>query len=285
MCKYTSVFCIVDDFCKIYEEWERHRLIGGAKKRERRGKLSLSEQLSIAIFYHMSPFKDFKRFYRYGVEGEHRRKFKELPCYARFIQLTPRLFLPLCLMLHYLSGRRTGVYIADSTHLSVCKNMRISRHKTFNGLAERGRTTVGWFFGFKLHLIINDKAEIIAIKITPGNTDDRAFIDQMTQELEGKLFADKGYISSSLFKKLYSRGLRLITGIKKNMKNYLIPWLDKLMLRKRFIIETVFQQLKESANFHLNKHRSPINAFVSLLSALAAYQINPNKPKLSPIYP
>ena len=281
MCKYTTVFTIVDDFCKAYEDWLNHKLLSSGKQRNRSGKLTLSEALSIVIFYHFSEFKHFKIYYQtFVLNGNY---LKNVPCYDRFIQIIPSLFLPIVIMMHYLSGKHTGIYYADSTHFAVCKNMRISRHKTFEGLAARGHSSIDWFYGFKLHMIINDKSEIIAIKITKGNIDDRKAFEEMVlkKNIKGRCYADKGYISKNLFIRLYNRGLILITGIKSNMKNYLMPILDKIFLRKRFIIETIFGYIKEHFNVRPNKHRSPTNFFVSLFAALIAFQIKPSKPKIS----
>lgn len=281
MCKYTTIFSIVDDFCKTYEEWIAHKLISSNKQRIRRGKLTLSESLSIMIFYHFSPYKNFKTYYQHFIVAGN--LFKNPPCYDRFIQIIPSLFLPLVIMMHYLSGQQTGIYYADSTHFAVCKNIRIKRHKTFADLAARGHSSIDWFYGFKLHMIINEKSEIIAIKITQGNIDDRKPLEEMViaKGLQGKCYADKGYISRNLFHKIYQRGLLIITGIKKNMKDYLIPLLDKIMLKKRFIIETIFGYIKENFNLMPSKHRSPTNFFASLFSALIAFQIMPNKPLIS----
>jgi hypothetical protein len=281
MCKYTTIFTIVDDFCKIYEEWTSHKLLTSGKQRNRAGKLSLSEALSIMIFYHFSEFKHFKIYYQHFILNG--SWFKNPPCYDRFIQIIPSLFLPLIIMMHYLSGRKTGIYYVDSTHLAVCKNIRISRHKTFEGLAARGHSSIDWFYGFKLHIVINDKSEIVAIKITKGNKDDRKAFEEMAikKELKGKCYADKGYISKDLFARLYKKGLMLVTGIKRNMKNYLMPILDKIFHRKRFIIETIFGYIKENFNLRPNKHRSPINFFASLFAALIAFQIKPNKPQIA----
>ena len=136
MCKYTTIFSIVDDFCKIYEEWLAHKLISSGKQRIRKGKLFLSEKLLIMIFYHFSPYKNFKTNYKHFVlNGD---LFKNPPCYDRFIQIIPLLFLPLAIMMHYVNGHKTGTYYVDSTHFAVCKNIRISRHKTFDKLAQRG---------------------------------------------------------------------------------------------------------------------------------------------------
>ena len=276
-----ALFTCLDDFAKSYEDWEHHNLIPNPRQRNRKGKLSLSEMLFIMVFFHLSGFRCFKLYYLYGVCRHYRNLFGDLPSYGRFVTLQPRLFMPLCLLLHHLSGETSGIYIADSTTLPVCHNRRINRNKTFEGLAARGRSSMGWFYGFKLHVIINDRGEIMALKITPGNIDDRVVMEAMTKGLKGKLFADKGYISKKLFAALWSRGLHLITGIRKTMKNYLMPIIDKLLLRRRFIVETVFDALKSQFGLVHTRHRSPTNAMVHIMSCVAAYQISPNKPKIN----
>lgn len=275
-----ALFTCLDDFCKIYAQWEAAHLIPRQGQRRRAGKLSLSEMLFIMVFFHVSGFRNFKLFYLYGVTQHYRHLFRDLPSYGRFVTLQPRLFMPLCLLLHHLSGEKTGIYIADSTHLPVCHNRRINRNKVFNGLAARGKSTMGWFYGFKLHIVINNKGEIIALRITAGNTDDRTVLDTMTKGLEGKLFADKGYISKDLFALLWRRSLHLITGIRKNMRNYLMPIIDKLMLKRRYVVETVFDCLKSQMGLVHTRHRSPTNAMIHILSCIAAYQISPNKPQM-----
>jgi hypothetical protein len=286
MCRYTTIFTIVDDFCKLLEQKQSYLLLEGMhKKRTRATLLSLSEMLSIVIFYHFSGYKYFKLYYENEICGRQSHLFPNRPTYDRFIALMPRLFMPLTLMFHILKGKTTGEYYVDATHFAVCKNKRIHRHKTFAGFAAKGKSTMGYFFGFKLHLVCNTIGEIIAVKITAGNVDDRkAFEDIMEKHsLHGKCYADKGYVSKSLFQNLWQKGLQLITGIKKNMKNYLMPLIDKILLRKRVLIETLFSILKEEFNIRPNKHRSPINFLVSLFSALIAYQIkfkthNPSYP-------
>ena len=281
-----ALFCCLDDFAKSFEQLEKHRLIPTGRQRHRSGKLSLGEMLFIMVLFHLSPFKHFKCFWHYGVEQKYRIWFGQLPSYARFVSLMPRLFIPLCVLLHSLRGEETGIYIADSTKLAVCHNARISRNKVFKGLATRGRSTMGWFYGFKLHLVINHKGEIMAVKITKANTDDRHPLVAMVAGLKGKLLADKGYISKDLFARLWRQGLHLLTGIRKNMKNHLMPMLDKLLLRKRFIIETLFDKLKSEMGLEHTRHRSPTNAFVHILSCLAAYMLGKQKVKITPVtYP
>ena len=237
--------------------------------------------LFIMVLFHLSPYKNFKVFYLYGIGGQYRACFDELPHYDRFVSLMPRLFVPLMVLLHGLSGEQTGVYFVDSTKLAVCHNRRIYRHKVFDGLAARGKTSMGWFYGLKLHFVINHKGQIMALKITPGNTADSTVLDAMTRHLAGKLYADKGYIGRELFHKLWRRGLHLITSIRRNMRNYLMPLADKVMLRKRFVIETVLDTLKSEMGLEHSRHRSVINAMVHVLSCLVAYAFRPGKPSIS----
>lgn len=281
-----SLFCCLDDFARAFEDWERHRLIPSGRMRRRAGKLALSEMLFIMVLFHLSPFKNFKAFWHYGIEGQYRNCFDELTSYGRFVSLMPRLFVPFCVLIHSLRGEETGIYIADSTKLAVCHNARISRNRVFDGLAKRGRSTMGWFYGFKLHVVINHKGEIMAIKITPANIDDRKPLEAMVNGLRGKLMGDKGYISKDLFARLWKQGLHLLTGIRKNMKNHLMPIIDKLLLRRRFIIETLFDKLKSEMGLEHTRHRSPTNAFVHILSCLAAYMLGKQKVKMTEIpYP
>jgi hypothetical protein len=277
----TALYCCLDDFCKAFAGWEAHRLIPSPTTRQRSGKVSRSEMLFIVVLFHLSPFKHFKAFYLYGIGQQHRVCFGDLPHYDRFVSLMPRLFVPLMVLLHSLSGEPTGVYFADSTKLAVCHNRRINRHKVFDGLAARGKTSMGWFFGLKLHFVINHKGQVMALKITPGNTADGSVLDEVTQHLAGKLYADKGYIGRELFRKLWQRGLHLITGIRRNMRNYLMPLADKLMLRKRFVIETVLDTLKSEMGLEHSRHRSVVNAMVHILSCLVAYAFRPGKPSIS----
>jgi hypothetical protein len=262
----------------VFEDWEARRLILSPTRRQRSGKLSRSERLFIVVLFHLSPFKHFKAFYRYGIGQQHRACFGDLPHYDRFISLMPRLFVPLMVLLHSLSGEKTSLYCADSSKLAVCHNRRIDRHKVFDGLAARGTTSMGWFYGLKLHFVINHKGRIVALTITPGNTADSTVPDEMTRHLVGKLYADKGYIGREPFHKLWQHGLHLITGIRRNMRNHLMPLGDKLMLRKHFVIET----LKSELGLEHSRHRSVINAMVHVLSCLVAYAFRPGKPSISP---
>ena len=171
----------------------------------------------------------------------------------------------------------------DSTSLKVCHNRRIAQHRVFKDLAARGKTSVDWFCGFKLHLVVNHQGELLNITVTPGNTHDRTPVPQLLHPLSGKVFADKGYVSQKLAQQLLkNRGIRLITKLKRNMKQRLIPLNDYLMLRKRGIIETVTDQLKNISQIEHSRHRSPINCFGPILGGLIAYCHQPKKPTITP---
>jgi hypothetical protein len=190
------------------------------------------------------------------------------------------LFVPLFAYLLHRRGHITGIAFIDSTSLAVCHNKRISRNRVFKGLARRGKTTAGWFYGFKLHLIINDKGEILAFQLTPGNISDVSLVEQLSKGLFGKLFGDRGYISADLAKKLIEKGIEFFTAIRTNMKQKLLTLRNKILLRKRVLIETVNDQLKNISQIEHSRHRGRGNFLVNLLSGLIAYTHQPKKPSL-----
>ena len=170
----------------------------------------------------------------------------------------------------------------DSTSLKVCHNRRIGQHRVFQNLAARGKTSVDWFFGFKLHLVVNDRGELLNFVLTPGNTDDRTPVPKLLQQLFGKVFADKGYVSQKLVKQLLqSAGVQLITKFKRNMKNRLMSLSERLLLRKRAIIETIIDQLKNISQIEHSRHRSPVNCLVNIVCGLIAYCHQPKKPSIA----
>ena len=184
-------------------------------------------------------------------------------------------------MLKTLEGKVTEYMFIDATPMAVCHNLREKRHKVFKGLAKKGRTSTGWFFGFKLHLVVNDQGELLAFCLTPGNVDDRQPVPELVQGFFGKIFGDKGYISQALFELLFEAGIQLVTGIRKNMKNRLIPLLDKLLSRKRSIIETINDQLKNISQIEHSRHRSVTNFMVNMVAGLVAYTHQEKKPSLN----
>ena len=278
----VETFCSVDDFCQLFEpHWERMQLSSGFRQRRRKSQLSLSEVMTIIIHFHQSGYRTFKSYYQNYVLVHLQGEFPGLVSYSRFVRLMKRAIVPLLFYLKVNQGSCTGISFVDSTPIRVCHNRRIERHKTFKGLAARGKTTMGWFYGFKLHLVVNEHGEILTFQLTPGNVDDRKPVPFLSKGLFGKLFADRGYLSQDLFAKLFQEDVQLITGIRKNMQNRLMPWVDKLLLRKRSIIETINDQLKNISQIVHTRHRSPVNFLVNLLAGLIAYTWQPNKPSIN----
>lgn len=277
---YTTLFCQVDDFCQVFEpNWHQNLITSGERRRIRRARLTTSEMMTILIWFHSSDFRTFKHFYLMLLTC-HLQDFPGLASYSRFVQLMPGMLGPLCAYLKVSFGPCTGIAFIDSTTLAVCGNKRIDRHRVFDEIAERGKSSMGWFFGFKLHLVVNDRGELLAARLTPGNVDDRTPVPEMVGHLTGKLFGDKGYISAKLFSDLWDQGLQLVTSIRRNMTNRLMPLFDKILLRKRSLIETINDQLKNIAQIEHTRHRSVINAMVNLVSGLLSYQHQPKKPRL-----
>jgi hypothetical protein len=278
-----ELFVSVDDFCQVFLPfWERKLMQDGSKKRRRPGELSVSEIMTIIIHFHQSHYRDFKTYYTEHVCQHLSREFPQLVSYERFVILMPSVLGPLSAYLKSLYGRCHGISFIDSTALAVCDNHRIHNHKVFAQLAQRGKGSMGWFYGFKLHLVVNDCGELLACQITPGNVDDREPVPALSRRLFGKLIADRGYISQALFEQLLDTfGLQLITKLRKNMKNRLMPLMDKLLLRKRAIIESIVDQLKNISQIEHTRHRSPVNCFINIIAGLIAYCHQPKKPSLN----
>jgi len=278
-----ELFVSVDDFCQVFLPfWERKLIEEGSKKRQRTGQLSVSEIMTIIIYFHQSHYRNFKAYYREHVCQHLQAEFPNLVSYERFVSLMPSVLGPLSAYLQSLYGHCQGLSFIDSTALRVCDNHRIHNHKVFATIAQRGKGSMDWFYGFKLHLVINQCGELLACQITSGNVDDRQPVPILAKHLFGKLIADRGYISQALSEQLRETfDIQLITKLRKNMKNRLLPLIDKLLLRKRAIIESVVDQLKNISQIEHTRHRSPINCFINIIAGLIAYCHQPKKPSLN----
>jgi hypothetical protein len=275
-----ALFCDVDDFCQQMNMIAAKQLPRKSGQGVRQPGLSESEIMTIVIHFHQSGYRHFKDYYIDHVQAHLRADFPQLVSYSRFVTLMQRVALLLWAYAQARCGTCTGISFVDSTALRVCTNRRINRHKVFVGLAARGQCSLGWFYGFKLHLAINEQGEILAFTLTPGNVDDRKPVPKLVTRLFGKLFADKGYLSQALFATLLEQGVQLITGIRANMKNRLMLLRDKLLLRKRYIIETINDQLKNQSQIEHSRHCSPVNFVVNVVAGLIAYIWQPKKPAI-----
>ena len=285
--KVTEFYVSMDDFCKEFEnqiEFYPKLADRQIKRRNRKGKLSNSEMMAIFLLFHYGQFTNFKHFYNQYVKPYLSDLFPDLVSYERFNARQERIFIPLMLYLKYSGlGKTNGINYIDSTLLRVCHIKREKQNKVFKGIATKGKSTMGWFFGFKLHLIINDKGELLAFHLTKGNIDDRNLevMTAMTKDVFGKLFGDKGYISKALKQLLFDDGIQLITKVRKNMKTQNLSDIDAILLRKRALVESVNDELKNICKIEHSRHRSIKGFLVNLIAGLAAYCFFPKKPSLN----
>jgi len=279
--KVTEIFCLVDEFCKEYDQIVDKALLGNPLKRP--SIMSKSEVITLTILFQLSGFRTFKHFYIFYVQKHMKDDFPNTVSYNRSTELVGQnlmamsLFLKTCCL-----GDCTGISFVDSTPVRVCKAKRIYNNKVFKGIASTGKSTMGWFHGFKLHIVINDKGEILNFAITQANVDDRTPLKKKSflDKIYGKLYADKGYIGKDLMQFLFADGLHLVTHIKNNMENSLMTMSDKILFRKRSVIETVNDELKNMCQIEHSRHRSFTNFLANIVAGLIAYSFLPKKPSI-----
>lgn len=284
----VKLYCQIDGFCsKFIPIWQRKLIKLNPKQKKirkhRKDCLTYSEIITILVLYNSSSYKCFKYFYIDFVAKNLKDFFPNIPHYSRFTILQKKAFVPmLSFLLHICKGsHKTGIYYIDSTYVEVCKNQRIYKHKTFKNIAQRGKTSVGWFFGFKLHIVINQIGEILNLNVTKGNISDSKAAQSITKDLFGKLFGDKGYLGKNLKEDLLQNGLELFTKVRKNMKPQMISRINQFLLSKRGIVETVIGQFKTRYNMVSTRYKTISNYFMNIMSAVTAYQLNPRKPRIN----
>jgi transposase len=286
MDKATELFCLVDDFCQQFEPLLETRMLTQCsaedspdkRRRNRPCLMSLSEMSTIVVLFHRMRARQFKAFYQGIVCRFMKAEFPQRLSYSRFVQLMPRCAAVLAALFETLKSTCTGISIADSTPLAVCENLRIKRHKVFQDVAQRGKSSTGWFYGFKLHAIINHHGELLAIKVTSGNVDDRKGLLAIASDVFGKLYADKGYIGKEFAQKMKDKGIELVTRVRKNMKAVELSDFDRALLGKRSLVETVFDELKNLCQIEHTRHRSLMNFAVNLMAGIVAYCLQDVKP-------
>jgi hypothetical protein len=276
----VEIFYESDEFCKEFEkQFKKNLLTDGNGVRKHKFSLTLSEIMTIIIYFHETGYKTFKDYYEKHVLVNMKTDFKTLVSYNRFLELKQKALLPLLIFVQLNSMKHcTGISFIDSFALRNLR--RVSSHKVFKGLAQKGKTSVGWFYGFKLHLVINHKGDIIAFCISSGNVADNneGILVKLIKKIFGKLFGDKGYlINENLFKKLYMNGVQMTTKIRKNMKNKLMLLEDKMLLRKRGVIESIGGLLKESFCLEHSRHRNILGFLGHILATIIAYSFRDKK--------
>lgn len=247
--------------------------------------LSLSEIMTILVYYHYSHYKSFKHYYKEHVQKQLSADFPDLVSYNRFIELLPRGLYPMCLFLSSRTAlaQKTGIYFIDSAPLEVCHPKRAHQHKVFRGWAKWGKTSKGWFYGLKYHLVVNQKGELMSFYISSGNIADNypRVLFWLTNHLEGYLFGDKGYLMKEEKKAFveHDHQLSCFTKNRKNAKKAAqFSKEQQRWSKKRGLIESVVDLHKNHLNIEHSRHRNPLNGFTHIFSALAAYTFYHNKP-------
>lgn len=282
----TEIFYLSDEFSKEFDvTFKKHLLKEDSHKKHRNkpNRLSNSEVMTILIAFHLSQMRNLKHFYLFYVCQHMTEEFPNLVSYNRFVELQQRVALPLVLFLKTCRlGTCSGISFIDSTALKVCHIKREHQNRVFDGIATKGKSTLGWFFGFKLHIIINDKGEIISFVITQGNVDDRQplSLESFIRSVSGKLYADRGYVSQKLAEILFVDGIHFVAKMRNNMKGGELPLQDRLMLRKRAVIESVNDELKNICQIEHTRHRCFTNFITNLIAGLLAYSFLPKKPSI-----
>lgn len=285
--KITEIFCLIDDFCIEMRQVVDKNTINAnnqQKRRNRPSRMSDSEVITIMLLFHLKGYRCLKHFYINHVSKHMKNDFPDTVSYNRFVELQKKSVLPMVLFLQTCCmGQCSGISFLDSTVIKACHYKREKQNKVFKGIANKGKGTMGWFFGFKLHIVINERGQIIDFLITQGNVDDRQPLRDKTfhDKIFGKIFADRGYIGKDLFEELFVDGIHLVTKIRKNMKNALMHIYDKILLRKRAVIESVNDILKNQCQIEHTRHRSFDNFLTNLISGLIAYSFYPTKPKIN----
>jgi hypothetical protein len=275
----VALFCDIDDFCQVCEPlWQQRLVNDGSRQRWRGKRLCLSEVMTIVVSFDQSGYRTFKDYFLRYVTPHLRWAFPRVVSYPRFVELMQETLVPLCAYFQTRKGRSAGVAFLDSTLLAVCHPRRAGRHTGFAGFARWGRSSLGWCYGCTLHLVINDVGDLLACRLTVANVDDRVPVPALMAKMHGKVFGDRGYISHALFDTLFAQGVQLITKLRRDMKNKLLPLMDTLVLRKRSVIETVNDQLKPISQIEHSRHRSVPNFLVNLVAGLIAYPYQPKKP-------
>jgi len=286
--KVIDFFCKIDDLTIVFQDFEaRNCLFTSNYNPTRKPQLADSEIITILVLYHQSGYKTFKDFYTRFALKALKPYFPKIVSYSRFLTLMKRTFMTIMgiIQILCLSMSRNGVYFVDGTKLPVCHNRRIKRHRVFDGVARSGKTSMGWFFGLKLHLVCNELGELVSFRITSGNVADNNHetLKFLFKSIHGKVFGDKGYLTK-LKEYFLERGLNVIARYKdkmyKKLKNNVAPAEDFLFASKRGIIETINDLLKNNCDIWHTRHRSPINAIIHLVAGLIAYQLRDRKPSI-----
>jgi hypothetical protein len=277
----TKLYCFIDDFIKTLMKLPTGEVIakGWKGKRGPERRLSLQEVITLNIMRFYIKVNDLKAFHRLASQS-YREYFPKLPNYENFLKASNKSLPAFVVLLWYLlflnrGMKYGGIFFMDSTALSVCDNHYISSHKVAKGFAARGKTTKGWFYGFKLHGVCDAMGNLLQVAFTSGNVNDSLMVEKLTEMLDGLYVADAGYLlKAETFKALFEKHKRVMAAARKNMKR-LMTAEQKVLLRKRSIIETTWDVLKERFELVYHLARKMDGLFRHYCSSLISFLLQP----------
>lgn len=275
-----SIYCFVEDFHVVILRTIRFSVIRPSQGHPptKTRNLSLAELVTLVLFKQFTGHKTWKAFYRY-IKTYHSQDFPQLPEYQNFVgamnALSPYAMIMTTAFCSFFrkQTKTQELKIADSTKLAVCNIKREFSHKVCKGLARKSKSTMGWFYGFKLHIVCNQLMQILECTILTATVDDRAALELIWAHIFGLIVADAGYLGKNRADKARAHGKILFTAVKANMKKLMTDWQHDL-LKARQIIETVFSVLKLRLGIETSLPRSPLGYFAHYAWCLAAYQLN-----------
>ena len=273
----VGLYTVVDDFFKSIKQEKVWNLIQESfyGKRGPKPKLSISEVVTLNIIRFYVRSADLKTFYKLAKD-RYSAEFPDLPNYENFLKATNKSFIAMILFLQFVLylGRqkcRSGIHFIDSTSLQICKNYNIYRNKVGSGLANRGRSTKGWFFGFKLHGVCNKEGFMEDIMFSPGSPNDKNFLETMSKKIKGTLVCDAGYlVKEEVFARVLKSVGRLFIATRKNMKRVMTHE-QCILFKERSRIETIWGVFKERFLLETNLARSLTGFFRHYIYSISAW--------------
>lgn len=273
-----AIYYFTDTFIKGLISNIKHALEKPSRKRPptKKRKLSAAEVVSLCMFRFYTGHKTWKEFYRH-LTTYHKKDFPLLPSYGNFIEAVNQLsFLGMILLESFMEVFRNipgvnKITFVDSTALRVCGNKRIFTHEVCKGIANRGMSSMGWFYGFKLHIICNELMQILDYRITSGNTDDRDGLAMIWNHIFGIIVADAGYLGKNWQEEARKCGKHLFAAVRANMKK-LMTQAQHQLLKMRQCVETVFSVLKHRMGLETSLPRSPLGHFSHYIWCITSYQ-------------
>ena len=274
-------YTIVESFFKYFEGnfHMNHLLQQYYGKRGFRQRLSITDIMALNIYRFFMEISNLKAFHRF-VQKFHKKEYPNLPNYENFMKATNKslpfmvFFVNAILAKNRALCKNKEAHFIDSTPVEVCKNNKISRHRVTKGYSSRGKSTKGWFFGFKLHGICTDDMTVENLIFTTGSVHDSKMAKDVTKEIIGKAFADAGYqLKPEILSELADNGLFMHNATRKNM-NRLISKEQFDFIEKRNVIETVWSVLKGSFDLVYTRARSMKGMFRHFFYSIAAFLLS-----------